>query len=201
MKDNPKILDNLTGYLDATQGSHDDTVLDSEWVVTSGGDVRYDLTLGMVRALHAENAKMKAVLTAALKVIHPLWDTAVKNIAPLWAVLEPILEPAVESEQRTGVCKVCDGEIRYREEIAGTTGVAVTHWWEHTGTPLVAHNAAPKSEPKPKPHHGDTDTCMTCQGDIEYYEEAAGNGDVLNSWWSHHVHPEDRHDAKPVFYA
>jgi len=50
----------------------------------------------------------------------------------------------------------------------------------------------------PGPHHGDLDSCKVCNGVIEYVEESAGNSDaVLNSWWSHVVHPDDGHDAEP----
>lgn len=40
--------------------------------------------------------------------------------------------------------------------------------------------------------------CARCGGRIEYIEESAGNGDVLNAWWAHDKHPEDGHDAQPV---
>jgi hypothetical protein len=47
-----------------------------------------------------------------------------------------------------------------------------------------------------QPSHGDSGTCSVCGGVIEFYEETAGNGDVLNSWWSHVGHPRDEHDAQ-----
>ncbi len=48
----------------------------------------------------------------------------------------------------------------------------------------------------PAPKHGDHGTCATCGGEIEYYEAATYNGDVLDSWWSHRTHPADNHDAQ-----
>lgn len=49
-----------------------------------------------------------------------------------------------------------------------------------------------------KPTHGEHAVCGRCQGDIEFFEESAGNGDVLNSWWAHAQHPTDGHDAEPA---
>lgn len=41
-------------------------------------------------------------------------------------------------------------------------------------------------------------TCRACDGILDYYEETAGNGDILNAWWSHRTPRADGHDAQPV---
>jgi len=62
---------------------------------------------------------------------------------------------------------------------------------------LAALDAAAASAEPEQPRHGDISTCAICHGVIEFYESTATNGDVLDSWWSHHDHPADGHDAQP----
>lgn len=54
------------------------------------------------------------------------------------------------------------------------------------------------SETSEPPQHGDRGVCVICGLDIEYIEYTAWNGyeeDVLDSWWSHKLHPTDGHEA------
>lgn len=141
MKDNPKILDDLAGYVAATKGSDAGAVLASKWVNTPDGDVRYDLTLGMVRRMHTENATMKVSLTAAIKVLRPVWDALLANLTPIWKMIEPILETEqpvyVPSNRDRSSCTVCGAVITYIEGISPASS-----GWEHVDELIdIAHKA------------------------------------------------------------
>jgi len=212
--------EDLPGYLELTRDIPDSYAIDRAY---HDDAVQSTLTIGSIRALAAENKqlrednlKLTEAVKAAANVIRPLWDAAIKHLSPLWSAIEPLVEEKQQPTARRGVCKVCDGLIEFHEEAAGTTGVAVTRWWEHLKPPLVAHNAVLRSETEPfdpatsswkvshvdQPKHGDIGVCAVCGGEIEYVEHQQGSGageyEVLDAWWSHHTHPADGHDAQPA---
>jgi hypothetical protein len=69
-------------------------------------------------------------------------------------------------------------------------GAPVGAEWE------VETAAGYETDPVPAPKDDDHGTCTVCGGEIEFIVEAASNGDALDTWWAHLVHPADGHQAQ-----